>query len=197
MCKKKKALSNQNGYKCLKRKIAVGLSSSGASKIRQSKRQVSKDTFHKWQWTYTRGSISLWLWPQWWLCAEIDDQGKSLVSTLWCVVGSTRLEYAGPKTSSGHGSIVQATIKQATSLTTPAVSHTKRPWCTFVLSYVKLHCGLTKFRLLSKLFSSLKQRNDRTPYTPRPCIIPMRMLGSSLPSNVHSVARAEQSWQSM
>jgi len=44
-------------------------------------------------------------------------------------VGCIRLE-----TSPGHGSMVQATIKQATSLTTPTVSHTKEesrsPFCT-------------------------------------------------------------------
>ena len=68
--------------------------------MRQSKRQVPKEMFHKWQWTYTRGSISLWLWPQWWLCAEIDDQDKSFVSMLWCIVCwqyETRI--CGPKNS--------------------------------------------------------------------------------------------------
>ena len=77
-------LSNQSGYKCSKQKRAVGSSSSGASKTRQSKRQVSKETFHKWQWTYKREHQSMTMACR--LCAEMDDQGKSLVSTLWCVV---------------------------------------------------------------------------------------------------------------
>ena len=77
-------LSNQNGCKCSKRKRAVGSSSSGTSKTRQSKRQVSKETFHKWQWTYKREHQSMTM--ACWLCAEMGDQGKSLVSTLWCVV---------------------------------------------------------------------------------------------------------------
>ena len=77
-----KVLSNQNGYKCSKRKTAVGLSSNGTSKARQSKRQVSKDMFHKWQWTYKRDHQSM---TTAWLRAEIDDQDKSLVSVLGCV----------------------------------------------------------------------------------------------------------------
>ena len=42
-------------------------------------------------------------------------------------VGSTRLEYAGPKTSPEHGSKVLATIKQAVSPTTLTATRTKRP----------------------------------------------------------------------
>jgi len=55
-------------------------------------------------------------------------------------VGSMRLEYAGPKTSSGHGPIVQATIKRATSATMPTVSHTKRLRFTCVLSWQSCYC---------------------------------------------------------
>ena len=47
-------------------------------------------------------------------------------------VGGMRLEYAGSKISPGHGSTVQATIKLATSPTTPTANHTRRPWCTIV-----------------------------------------------------------------
>ena len=61
-----------------KRKTA---GSSDASKTKQSKRQVSKETFHKWQRTYEREHQSMV-----WLRSEMDDQDKSLVSTLWCVV---------------------------------------------------------------------------------------------------------------
>ena len=64
-----------------KRKVTAGPSSSCASKTKQSKRQVSKETFHKWQRTYEREHQSLT-----WLRAEMDDQDKSLVSTLWCAV---------------------------------------------------------------------------------------------------------------
>ena len=44
----------------------------------QSKRQVSKDTFQKWQRTYEKEHQSMT-----WLRAEMDGQDKSLVSTLW------------------------------------------------------------------------------------------------------------------
>ena len=64
-----------------KRKTAVGSSSSGASKTKQSKRLVSKDTFQKWQRTYEKEHQSLT-----WLRAEMDGQDKFLVSTLWCAV---------------------------------------------------------------------------------------------------------------
>ena len=59
----------------------MGSSSSGASKAKQSKRQVSKETFYKWQRTYEREHQSLA-----WLRADMDAQDKSLVSMLWCVV---------------------------------------------------------------------------------------------------------------
>ena len=68
----------------LERKRTVGSSSSGASKMRQSKRQVPKETFHKWQWTYMKEHQSMTMARR--LQSEMDDQGKSLVSTLWCVV---------------------------------------------------------------------------------------------------------------
>ena len=63
-----------------KRKTAVGSSSSGTSKTKQSKRQVSKDTFQKWQRTYKEHQSMTWL------RAEMDGQDKSLVSTLWCAI---------------------------------------------------------------------------------------------------------------
>ena len=62
-----------------KRKTAAGPSET--SKTKRSKRQVTKETFHKWQRTYEREHQSMA-----WLCADTDDQDKSLVSTLWCVV---------------------------------------------------------------------------------------------------------------
>ena len=64
-----------------------------------------------------------------WLRAEMDDQDKSLSCVCFGVlfVGSMRLEYAGSKTSPRHGSMFQATIKQATVTTMPTVSHTKWP----------------------------------------------------------------------
>ena len=70
-----------------KRKAAVGSSSSDTSKTKQLKRQVSKETFQKWQRTYEREHQSMA-----WLRAEMDDQDKScckiaaIVSTLWCIV---------------------------------------------------------------------------------------------------------------
>ena len=60
---------------------AVGLSSSRTSKSKQSKRQASKETFLRWQRTYEKEYQSMGL-----LRAEMDDQEKSLVSMLWCVV---------------------------------------------------------------------------------------------------------------
>ena len=42
---------------------------------KQAKRQVSKETFNKWQRTYEA-----------WLRCDIDAHQKTLVSTLWCVV---------------------------------------------------------------------------------------------------------------
>lgn len=59
----------------------MGSSLSGASKTKQSKRLVSKDTFQKWQRTYEKEHQSLT-----WLCAEMDGKDKFLVSTLWCAV---------------------------------------------------------------------------------------------------------------
>ena len=65
-----------------KRKMtAVGSSSSSTSKSKQSKRQALKETFLRWQRTYEKEYQSMG-----WLRAEMDDQDKSLVSTLWCVV---------------------------------------------------------------------------------------------------------------
>ena len=61
---------------CKRKTTAVGLSSS-----KQSKRQASKETFLRWQRTYEKEYQSMG-----WLCAEMDDQDKSLVSTLWYVV---------------------------------------------------------------------------------------------------------------
>ena len=54
---------------------------SGASKTKQSKKQVSKETFQKWQRTYEKEYQSMT-----WLHAEVDKRDKTLVSTLWCVV---------------------------------------------------------------------------------------------------------------
>ena len=48
---------------------------------KRPKRQVSKETFFKWQQTYEREHLSTV-----WLRADIDDKDKSPVSTLWCVV---------------------------------------------------------------------------------------------------------------
>ena len=60
---------------------AVGLSWSSTSKSKQSKREASKETFLRWQRIYEKEYQSMG-----WLRAEIDDQDKSLVYTLWCVV---------------------------------------------------------------------------------------------------------------
>ena len=51
------------------------------SESKESKRQVSKETFLKWQRIYEKEYQSLQ-----WLRAEMDDRDKSLVATLWCVV---------------------------------------------------------------------------------------------------------------
>ena len=48
---------------------------------KQPKRQVSKDTFLKWQRNYEKEHQSMT-----WLRASMDQQDKSVVSTLWCVV---------------------------------------------------------------------------------------------------------------
>ena len=60
---------------------AVGSSSSSTSKSKQSKRQASKEMFLSWQRAYEKEYQSMGL-----LRAEMDDQDKSLVSMLWCVV---------------------------------------------------------------------------------------------------------------
>jgi len=52
-----------------KRKTAVQSSSSSTLRIKQSKGQVSKETFHKLQWTCKREHQSM-VWP----CTEMDDQ---------------------------------------------------------------------------------------------------------------------------
>jgi len=86
--------------------------------------------------------------------ASVYDYGMPAMCCNWTIkathlclhfgalfVDSMRLEYAGPKTSPGHGPIVQATILQAMlmSLTMPTVSHTKRLSCTCVLSHVTVY----------------------------------------------------------
>ena len=48
---------------------------------KQAKRQVSKETFNKWQRTYEKEHQSMA-----WLRCDIDAHQKTLVSTLWCVV---------------------------------------------------------------------------------------------------------------
>ena len=63
-----------------RKRKAVRLSEGGTS-TKQSKRQVSKETFQKWQRTYEREHQSMV-----WLHAEMDDHDKTLVSMLWCVV---------------------------------------------------------------------------------------------------------------
>lgn len=50
-------------------------------KSKETKRQVSKETFCKWQRTYEKDYQSMV-----WLRAEIDSQDKSLVSTLYCAI---------------------------------------------------------------------------------------------------------------
>ena len=84
----------------------------------------------------TRGSISLWLWHAGYMLKWTIKASHLCLHFGALFVGSMRLEYAGPKTSPGHGPIVQATIKRATSPTMPTVSHTIRLWCTCVLSHV-------------------------------------------------------------
>jgi len=113
---------------------------------RQLKRQVPKETFHKWQWTYKRehqlhGYVLKWMTKTSLLCLRIGA----------LFVGSMRLEWAGPKTSSGHGPSVQATIKWATSLTTPTVSHTKRLWCTFTC-----YCTYILYVIIAQCTSIMK-----------------------------------------
>ena len=48
--------------------------------------------------------------PMAWLCADMDDQDKSIGSTLWCVVYQKyETGCVGSNTSPGHGSMVLAT----------------------------------------------------------------------------------------
>jgi len=68
----KKTLSHQNGYKCSQAKDSCGI---------ELKRHPKTKQVHKWQRTYEREHQSMV-----WLHAELDDQDKSLASTLWCVV---------------------------------------------------------------------------------------------------------------
>jgi len=62
-------------------KTAKGHELSSGSKSKQAKRQVSKDTFLKWQQVYEQDHQS-----STWLQADMDDEDGSVVSTLWCVV---------------------------------------------------------------------------------------------------------------
>ena len=55
--------------------------SGGTSKTKLAKRQVSKETFLKWQRTYEREHQSMAC-----LRADMDEEDKSVVLTLWCVV---------------------------------------------------------------------------------------------------------------
>lgn len=57
------------------------ISTNSVCKRKEAKRQVTKDTFQKWQGNYERDYQSMV-----WLCAELDSQDKSLVSTLSCAV---------------------------------------------------------------------------------------------------------------
>ena len=57
------------------------MTAAGSSSSKQLKRQALKETFLRWQRTYEKEYQSMG-----WLHAEMDDQDKSLVSTLWCVV---------------------------------------------------------------------------------------------------------------
>ena len=50
-------------------------------KSKVSKRQVTVETFRKWQRSFEKDYASL----EWLRCNE-DDEEKSLVSVLWCVV---------------------------------------------------------------------------------------------------------------
>ena len=81
--------------------------SSSNSKSKRTKRQVSKETFRKWQRIYEKEHQSMA-----WLRAEIDDEDKSCVSTLWCVVfRSMKAKYVGTRISLRHGSMVSAIIR--------------------------------------------------------------------------------------
>ena len=55
--------------------------SSSGSKAKQAKRQVSKDAFLKWQCVNESDHQSLT-----WLQTDMDDDDRSLVTTLWCAV---------------------------------------------------------------------------------------------------------------
>ena len=77
-----------------------------SSSTKQPRRQVSKETFLRWQRTYEKNYQSMM-----WLRAEIDDKDRSVVSTLWCVVcweyetrirGSKTFSWAWIKGSSNH-----------------------------------------------------------------------------------------------
>jgi len=96
--------------------------------------------FDKWQWTYKREHQSMTMACRL-LCAEkiMDDQGKSLVFTLWCVVCrqyETRI--CGPK------NFFRARTNSSSNHKTSNISDhansephkLKRPWCTCVLSHV-------------------------------------------------------------
>ena len=54
---------------------------SNGSKLKKTKRQVSKDTFIKWQKVHERQYQTMT-----WLRCTVDSSDKSLVATLWCEV---------------------------------------------------------------------------------------------------------------
>ena len=65
-----------------RKRINLGATAAGESHTtNKQKRQVTKETFNKWQRLYERDHQSTT-----WLRCDIDTQKKTLVATLWCSV---------------------------------------------------------------------------------------------------------------
>ena len=90
-----------------KRKAA---SSSSASQTKQSQKQVTKETFQKWQ----RGIISPW---RGYVLRWTITRSRRCLHCGALFVGSTRAEYAGSNTFPGPGSMVQLSNHKTSNIT--------------------------------------------------------------------------------
>jgi len=114
----------------LKQKTAVGSSSRGTPKTKQ---------VHKWQRTYEREHQSMVR-----LHAELDDQDKSLVSTLWCVVCrqyETRM--CGPKDFSRAW--IDGSSNHKMSSVTDHACGTKWTWLIVCYYCISMKCVRSTF----------------------------------------------------
>ena len=146
-------LTHQNGYKRSQAKHSCGIERRLENEAIE-KASVEGDVPQVATNLGTRESISLW-------CGYVQIRTTKTDPLCWRIgmlfVESTRLSCVGSITSPGHGSMVLATIKQAASpktLWAAQIGHDVYLSCQDNIQWwqTKLHCCLTKFRLLSKSY---------------------------------------------